>query len=171
VSSRMLLTVPDAVTAADGGVAAAAARLRLDQVRDGAGVFGAAREILADLLGCAHFGVFTLDLNASLLSLHAGTGTALAHQTIVMAPGAIRDAGAVGVVPLRHRGVLSGAILLFDLPAEKSVIDPAEQAVLRAVAQRLLEVLPPATMRPGTWRLSPVRVRASGAASRATAAA
>src|SRR5687767_8603862 len=136
----MLLRVGDATTEADGGVAAAAARLRLDQVRDSAGVFGAAREILADLLGCAHFGVFTLDLNASLLSLHAGTGTALAHQTIVMAPGAIRDAGAVAVVPLRHHGRLSGAILLFDLPAGKPAFDPAEEAVLRAVAERLLRV-------------------------------
>lgn len=161
---KRLVTISDAATEADGGVAAAAARLRLEQVRDGAGVFGAAREVLADLLGCAHFGVFTLDLNASLLSLHSGTGTALARQTIVMAPGAMRDAGAMGVMPLRRQGLLAGAILLFDLPAEKALLDPAEEAVLRAVAQRMLEVLPPPTVRPAPRRLRPLAAGAMAAA-------
>jgi hypothetical protein len=144
------MTVSDARTDVDGGVAAAAARLRLQQVRDGAAVFGAAREVLADLVGCTHFGVFTLDLNASLLSLHAGTGNALARQTIVVAPGAVKDAGAVGVVPLRRQGELAGAILLFDLPPAKAALEPADEAVLRAVAQRILEVLPPPSVRPAS---------------------
>lgn len=148
MKQQRVVTISDGANDADGGLAAAAARLRLDQVRDRAGVFGAAREVLADLLGCAHFGVFSLDLNACLLSLHAGTGTALARQTIVMAPGAVRDAGAVGVMPLRRQGLLAGAILLFDLPAEKAALDPAEEAVLRAVAQRMVEVLPPPSVPP-----------------------
>lgn len=148
MKQQRVVTINDGTSEADGGVAAAAARLRLDQVRDRDGVFGAVREVLADLIGCAHFGVFSLDLNASLLSLYAGTGTALARQTIVMAPGAVRDAGAVGVMPLRRQGLLAGAILLFDLPAGKPALDPAEEAVLRAVAQRMLEVLPPPCVPP-----------------------
>jgi hypothetical protein len=141
VSEHRLLTVHDAGRSGEGDVAAAAARLRLEAVEEEA-VFGAAREVLADLVGCAHFGVFTLDLNASLLSLHAGTGHALGRPTIVVTPGAMRDAGARGVVPLRRQKTLAGALLLFDLPAEKTAFAPAEEAVLREVARRVLETLP-----------------------------
>jgi hypothetical protein len=80
-----------------------------------------------------------------------------------MTPGAVRDAGAVGVMPLRRHGLLAGAILLFDLPAEKAALAPAEEAVLRAVAQRMLEVLPPPCVPPARR----VRVLPSGACAAA----
>jgi len=119
----------------------AAAAMRLAMARRAGGTFAAVREILSDLIGCEHFGIFSLESRASVLSLKAGAGTAFARPRIMVQPGAVRQAGAVAAVPLRRAGQLVGALLLFSLLPQKDKLGPVEQAVLSVVATHASEEL------------------------------
>jgi hypothetical protein len=121
--------------------AVTAASLRLQEARRAGGMFAAVREILTDLVGCENFGIFSLESRASMFSLRAGSGTALARQRIPVRPGAVRRAGAVAAVPLRRSGTLVGALMLFALIPQKATLDAVDQAVLGVVAAEAGEAL------------------------------
>jgi hypothetical protein len=122
-------------------LAVSAAAMRLREARGADGTFAAVREILSDLIGCAHFGVFSLESRASVFSLKAGAGEALARPHIPVQPGAVRQAGALAALPLRRDGQLAGALMLFALLPQKDALDAIDQAVLNLVASEAGEDL------------------------------